>query len=141
MIKVYAALYEDINSGWIWQQGSELPQRSVVRIRNAANGKSVHCETLQIDENFLARYNQPPRSNIVPNTNVVIMNEWYRTRLGCPQTFRDYDLNIQPANCLWGKFWACIEHPQIIIRFGMWLGFIGVILGIVGVILTIQSML
>ncbi len=54
--KVYAALKDDINSGWVWVGGFDGTQRSIIKIKNEENGKSVYCEFLKIDENFKKQY-------------------------------------------------------------------------------------
>lgn len=53
-MKLFAALREDTQQGWVWLQDSCLPARSIVKITNPANGNVVYCEALQIDNNFLS---------------------------------------------------------------------------------------
>ncbi|MDP2760949.1 MAG: hypothetical protein Q8O64_11200 [Sideroxyarcus sp.] len=139
-MKLFAALREDTQQGWVWLQDSSLPARSIVKITNPANGNVVYCEVLQIDNNFLSAYNQSPRINIDnPNTALVI-NGWYRASLGNLSTQSDVSLKIKSSNCWWGKFMACIGHPQVIVRVAAWLGAIGLILGIVGLVLGALSL-
>lgn len=51
--KIYAALMDDINSGWVWVGGFSGEQRSIVKLKNKSNDRSVFCEALRIDKNFL----------------------------------------------------------------------------------------
>ena len=112
----------------------------MVKITNSASRKSVYCEALQIDENFLAHYNQSPRRNISDRACAVVMNEWYRSRLGCSDTQTEYPLEIKRANHLCGKFCACIQHPQIVVRLATWLALLGLALGVIGVLLGIAAL-
>jgi len=136
---VLAALYNDINQGWIWITSTGFKPRSIVKIKNLHNGKNVYCECLQIDENYKTIYNQSPRKSIEDNIHTITMNEWYRKRLGITNTKSYYDLVIKPANCLCGKLVANFQHPQIVVRLATWLALISVILGILSIILGIVS--
>lgn len=137
MYMVLAALRSELNEGWVWLTDAGFEQRSVVKITNRKNGKSIYCENLRIDRNFLFEYNKRPRISIKKNEKTVVMNEWYRKRLGEIETQKKHDLQIVSANVLWGKFRACIGHPQVVVRLATWLALISVALGGFGVILTI----
>jgi len=137
MYMVLAALRSELNEGWVWLTDSGFKQRSVVKISNRKNGKSIYCESLRIDNNFLFEYNKRPRISIKKNEKTVVMNEWYRKRLGEIETQKKHDLKISSANFFWGKFRACTSHPQVVVRLATWLALISVTLGGFGVILTI----
>jgi len=49
---VLAALYDDLNQGWIWITSTGFKPRSIVRIKNTKSKKKIYCECLQIDENY-----------------------------------------------------------------------------------------
>lgn len=139
-MKLFAALREDTQQGWIWLQDTSLPARSVVKITNPANGSVVYCEALQIDSNFLSAYNQSPRITISNRETALVINGWYRTALGGLSTQTEVSLKIEPSNSWWGKFKACTHHPQIIVRVAAWLGAIGLFLGIIGLALGVLSL-
>ncbi|WP_435627452.1 hypothetical protein [Candidatus Ferrigenium straubiae] len=139
-MKLFAALREDTQQGWIWLQDANLPVRSIVKITNPANGKCIYCEALQIENNFLRGYNQSPRISITDPQAALVIGGWYRAALGNLSTQVDIPLNIKPSNGWWGKFKACIDHPQIIVRVAAWLGAIGLFLGIVGLVLGVLSL-
>lgn len=40
--KIYAALKGDINSGWVWGGGFNEKQRTIIKIKNQENGKSLN---------------------------------------------------------------------------------------------------
>ena len=139
-MRIFAALREDIQQGWVWLQNPTLPARSIVKIKNPANGNVVYCEALQIDDNFLSAYNRPPRIPITSPESALVINGWYRAKLGGLSTQSDSSINIKPSNCWWGQFKACTDHPQIIVRVAAWLGAIGLFLGIVGLVLGVASL-
>lgn len=138
-MKVFAASREDIHQGWVWLQDANLPARSIVRLTNSSNGRTVYCEALQIDDNFLAEYNKSPRFTIAQPTSSIVMGAWFRAKLGGLPTQTDIHLVVSPANCCWGRFKACVDHPQIVVRLATWLAGIGLILGVIGFVLGVVS--
>lgn len=138
-MKLYAALREDTQQGWVWLQNPSLPVRSIVKIINSENGKSIYCEALQIDKYFLNIYNQLPRTSIADAKNAIVISGWYRAALGELSSKIDVALIITPSNSWFGKFMACIYHPQVVVRVAAWLGVISVALGFLGVVLGLIS--
>ena len=138
-MKIYASLDDHIGEGFVWLQISGLPARCVVKIINSVTKQAVFCEALQFEENFLQRYNQPPRYTIEDPRSSIVMSGRYRTRLGALQTQREYALEVTEAESWYGKIRACVHHPQIVVRVAVWLGLISVALGAIGVILGVIS--
>jgi hypothetical protein len=140
VFKVFAAMHEEMNEGWVWLTGSGFVPRSIIKITNKANNKSVFCERLEIEENFTKKYNQSSmRVPIDPNEPTAVINEWYRKRLGNIGTKKYHDLQIVEDNGWWGKFRASAEHPQVVVRLATCLAAISVVLGIIGVVLGALS--
>lgn len=139
-MKLFAALREDTQQGWVWLQDPSLPARSVVKIKSSDNGKTVYCESLQIDANFLSAYNKSPRITISNPQDALVISGWYRAALGGLPTQSDVSLEIKPCNSWWGKFKACIHHPQTVVRVAAWLGLISVALGLLGAALGAVSL-
>ncbi len=138
-LKIYAAREEDAHQGWVWLQQPDLPPRGVVCIVNPATKVKVHCEALQIDPNFLDRYNRPPRWTINDPASALVIGEWFRAKLGI-KTQEYALLQIRPCRTWLGHFKACTDHPQVVVRVAAWLGGIGLALGIVGLGLGILSL-
>ena len=138
-MKLFAALREDMQQGWVWLLDPSLPARSIIKITHPVNRKSIYCETLQMETNFLAAYNQSPRITINNPQSAIVINDWYRTNLGGLATQEDVSLTIEPCNSLYGRFVACIHHPQAVVRVAAWLGLISIILGFVGLVLGVMS--
>jgi hypothetical protein len=133
---IYASLHEEIEAGWVWLSTPTLPPRSIICIYNPGPDKKVYCEALQIDENFLRKYNDPNSGrHLDGSVPQLVMNAWYRSRLGNIGTKSEYELNITQSNCLLWKLLACIHHPQVVVRMGTWLGIIGILLGGISLVL------
>ena len=138
MYKVLAATRVDMNEGWVWLTNKEFPPRSVIKVTNKTNNKSIYCEALEIDENFIKEYNQPPRIDIDANEDTIVINGWYRSRLGKIVTKQKHDLHVEKSNSLKGKLMATIGHPQVVVRLATWLAVISVGLGLVSMILAFK---
>jgi hypothetical protein len=137
-MKLFVALHDDAHQGWVWLQDRHLPARSVVKITNPFNGQSVYCEALQIDTNFLEKYNQAPRFFITDPASSMVIGAWYRAKLGVVKQ-SDKLLAVKARNCWFGSFRACADHPQIVVRVAAWLGVISLFLGVVGLVLGLWS--
>jgi hypothetical protein len=131
MYKVYASLKEDLNEGWVWLQMANLSPRAVVRIENRNNRKTIYCEALQIDENYLKIYNHSPRVTITEPEHSIVINDWYRKLLGNIETKQEHNIRVSEANYLCGKLRSTQQHPQIVVRMASWLAILSVVLGVV----------
>src|SRR6185437_9487234 len=106
--RIYAAKIEDMNQGWVWIGGQNLPQRSIVRL-STNDGRKVYCEILSIEDNFLNDYNKQGggRVAITDRQMALVASEWYRTRLGL-QTKTEAEIEVSSANCFCGQIQACL---------------------------------
>ena len=154
--KLYAALHEDIAEGFVWFKCDNLPARCIVKITYEDDShcrRSVCCEALKLDKNFLELYNKK-HCNHQPQYRIegaeslatsMVINHWYRARLGPPKaplkTQEKYVFEIKAFdrwyNKSLGKLRACTGHPQVVVRVGVWLGIISVWLGVLGVIISL----
>lgn len=133
-MKIFPVLRDDIQQGVVWLSDEKLKSRAIIKITNRENKKSVYCEALQIDANFLKFYNQSPRNKISDCNNSIVIGGWYRAKLGGIKTKEDVSLSIKQCNWWWFNILACLQHPQIVVRVGAWLGIIGIGLGLVSLI-------
>jgi hypothetical protein len=145
--KLYATTNDAIAESVVWlKKDLGRRPRCVVKITNTENGRSVFCEALQFDQNFLSLYNQCP-SQRMPIENPefsIVMSYWYRARLGSKEaleTQTEYPLEIAPANGWYGKLRASMNHPQVGVRAAVGLGILSVVFGLVGAALGIISVL
>jgi hypothetical protein len=139
-MKIYAAQRDDINESFVWLEREGLPPRCIVRITFPDGGRSVFCEALQFDKNFLEQYNQVPRFHIDNSASSIVISQWYRERLGGLETQKDYSLEVSPVNSWYGKLRSCKDHPQIVVRVALYLGLLSVLLGFIGLALGIVSL-
>lgn len=135
--KVFVALKEDINSGWVWIGDKSISERTVVKLFNKNNKKKIYCEVLSIDENFLGEYNRAPRVFMENPSCSIVMNSWYRNQLGNIMPQSEYDIEINKADNLYGKLKACLRHPQVAIRIATKLALWSVTLTILGISLVV----
>lgn len=137
--KIYAALNEDVNQGWVWLHKSQLPpgssQRSIVKLSASDTSKHVYCDTRSIDKNFINHYNESPHTkNIDESNSVLVAAEWYQIRLGVEKD-DEAEIKVTSANHYYGKIRACLDHPQIVVRLSTMLGLLSVFLAIIGIVL------
>jgi hypothetical protein len=139
---IYAALREDVNSGWVWISEPKFRQRAVIRISNSDTNKTVYCEVLQIDDNFLNYYNDygGGRISIEKGAHVLVLNQWYRKILGDLSTKSEYEFTITEAENWKGKIKSCFQHPQVIVRVATWLAALSVVEGLLGILFGIISL-
>ncbi|MGA2279773.1 MAG: hypothetical protein ABSG80_05665 [Verrucomicrobiota bacterium] len=136
--KIYAAKIEDMNQGWVWLGGHDkLDQRSIVKFSTGSTHKSVYCEVLKIDGNFINDYNRPGEGRIAisDQQSALVVSEWYRKKLGNLQTRTEVEINVEVANRVCGRLHACLDHPQVVVRLATMLGIWSVVLGVIAVIL------
>lgn len=138
--KIFAALQEDINTCWVWIGRPKVRQRAVVRIVNKENGKKTYCEALSLDKNFLDKYNNAHRIPIKEPDYSIVINEWYRKRLGNIMTQSDCDLEIKETDNLFGKVHATWQHPQVVVRIAVKLAIVSVILGFIGFVFGVINL-
>ena len=141
--RIHTALHEETNNGWIWALYPQLQARSVVRITNPTNGRSVHCEYREIDKFFLKRFNQckPDMANqMTMEENPIAISLWYRNALGIHGIGMDVDLELNPDRFkLLGIVRSGSQHPDMISRLATRLGVLGVWLGITSIVVSLLS--
>lgn len=136
--KVLAALQDELNQGWVWITNSGLDSRSIVKITNLKNKKYVYCECLEIEDNYIFIYNNPPRETINKRESVITISAWYREKLGGIKTKTNHELEIRSANNWHGKLRANLQHPQVVVRMAALLAIISIGLGVLGVCLSLR---
>jgi hypothetical protein len=142
--KVYAAIEEEYNEGWVWICTPWCASRTLVKLSREKNGRlwSTYCEARHIDWNFLERYHSPERNRakIARPSEALVISEWYRNALGGLETGTYEEILIQPlSRSTWGRgpIWAASHHPDIVARIGTRLGLLGAWLGLVAIMPTV----
>jgi hypothetical protein len=139
---IYASLHEESNNGWIWLSRPQLGSRSLIRVKNLDNGMKVFCQLREIDDDFVALYNERPRTIPLQNSNrekAAVISDWYRRGLGIPGTKASVNLEVTPAYIPgWHAIRACCHHPDPVVRLATRLGAWSLVLGSVGLALGIH---
>lgn len=134
-LRVFASLADDINNGWVWVPENVVVQRNVIKLQNLDSGKTVFCEALQIGENFISRYNDAEKTfRITDKDKAIVINEWYRNKLGITKTQQEHGFKITVTDNPWGHIRASLHHPQIVVRISIELAILGVLLGVFGML-------
>lgn len=144
-LKVFPALTDDVNQGWVWIRCPGISQREIVRIGNPSKDRCVYCEAIAIEPLFLEEYNKPAsllRGTIPDEGEVVVMNAWYRSRLGDIPAGSESELEVivvtdEPS----AQLFAALHHPQVVVRMATYLGIGGVVLGVIATVLAIVPFL
>jgi len=129
--KIYAALHEESNNGWVWFAKPEFEPRTLVLLSNSQTGQCVYCECRRIDENFRKLYNDRPYTVKVSGEDqdvALVISDWYRRALGIKTTKIDVDLRVSKANW-WGELRTGCQHPDPVVRLATRLGILASLLG------------
>ncbi len=136
---IFASKIEHIEAGGVWIGSPKLPPRTLICIKNEDTGRSVYCEGLFLDTNFIANYNQAARIHIKEPEKTIVISAWYRKSLGGIETQSDQKLTIKEATSAGSHLRAALQHPQQAMRIATRLGILSVILGIIGIGLGVMS--
>ncbi len=78
--KIFAALHEDTDKGWIWLSlGDAFVSRMTIKILKGK--ESVYCEYRKIDDNFVNMYNRCEHRKSIGGQkwqDVIVISDWYR---------------------------------------------------------------
>ncbi len=152
--RIFAAIDEETDKGWIWIKDPPLPSRTLVRLRarykdakKASYNWVTFCEVRYIEQNFINRYNREKRRfRITDPKPAMVMGEWYRNALGGFPTDRQSEkrqdrreipeIDVQELRTarLWWALRAACHHPDLAVRLGTRLGVVGVWLGLIAIV-------
>lgn len=134
--QLHHALWQDMESGSIWLQEPVVTSRTVVKVTH--QGRVLYCEAKRIDAYLRAYFLKEFAEDLGGDTNPLLMNAWYRKRLGLEADSGEVELDIQAAENPWGRFFACLHHPQLAVRLATWLATWSVLLAVLGIILAFR---
>jgi hypothetical protein len=135
---ILASLYAESKEGWVWLPLSANWSTDLVRI--TYHNRSVICERRVVDSNFRGIYQREKGAPFPTSENVVIMNAWYRQRLGINDTGVTLPLEIEEVHGFWSKHVSVFQqHPQAMVRTNILIALVSVGLGILGLILGVVS--
>ncbi len=133
--KVYVALDAEKNEGWVWLPFDAGLSAEFVTIQNATNSWKIVCERRTVDENFRNVYKATGSTIELPeNGRFMVMNAWYRQRLGIFDTKGEVSLEVNNSTGWLAMYHASRQHPNPAIRMSMFIATLSVFLGLVGVV-------
>ncbi len=141
---VYPSLRDDIHEGYVWTNDSRVQEgtRPIVHIRHPDSNKSVYCEALYLGDSDVRYFNANDCCHqIDPKDQVILMNGWYRGRLGGIQPYQEKKLAITISRGPWSWFRVSLDHPQSLVRQSAWFGIIGTLLGVLGLAVGIPGLI
>lgn len=141
--KVLAALKEDMNSPSIWVKDNDITTRTLAKVSNNQENKSVWVELQIIDDNFIKYYNSSSQRLNIKEENCLVINLWYRNKLGI-RSKETFDLSINSNSSRlafpFRQMQAALNHPDSAIRICADLAIVSVMLGIFGLLLGVISL-
>jgi hypothetical protein len=136
---ILAALASEMKEGWVWLPLSANWSTDLVRI--TYHDRSVICERRVVDANFRRLYEQTTRMSLSAVENFIVMNAWYRQRLGINDTQISLPLEIKEENGFWASHVSVFrEHPQAVVRTNILVAMVSIGLGILGLVLGLASL-
>lgn len=139
--RIFAELAENVTVGCIYIASPTLQPHTIARVRCQDTGKTIWCETMPLDANFLTRYNLPPRLSIKEPESAMVVGHWYRTRLGDISTQSEVEMTVEKKDALFGRFKASQMHPSNVVRMAWVLAVVSCGLGLLGLILGVFGLL
>lgn len=142
--KCRVALVENIEAGFVWIGKPKVESRTIVRINNCKkNGKVVYCQALNIDNNFVKKYNEEKSTTTIKKDgDYIVANKWYRDKLGIEKN-KEAKLLIRTkgkTQKFWWAYKAARSHPENSIRLSALLAILSLFLGVVGMIMGVVAL-
>lgn len=141
-IKILASIKTDAMEGWVWICPTLISENGFYKIENLDTNKKVFCYLRIVDENFVSQYNSSQRTfKLNKEDNSVVINEFYRKKLGIAKANMDYNLEITEAG--WYSKYLSFEfsHPNPYVRQSSRLTLISFFIGIIALGLTIWTII
>jgi hypothetical protein len=123
--------------GWGWINEELISKNGFYRIITEKGKITIYLRT--IDKNFVEKYKESKRKvNLSESKNTLVINEYYRTRLGIQETGTRITAKIKKCgfvkrNLLWN-----FTHPNPYVRHSSYMTLFSLIVGFVALIVTID---
>lgn len=137
--KIFAALYEESTSGWVWLANPRVEPHRLISLRSQEieSHPIIYCEARSLDDNFVTYYNSKAHTkkiNQCDYQDVLIISDWYRRALSIPQTQTQVDLYVRDQERPFlPALRAGSQHPDPTVRLANRLGLISTWLGLLGI--------
>lgn len=149
LFKIMAALFEESNSGWVWLDVEGFETRDYVKIsrydQKERRKYTTYCQVRIIDKAYVRLYNRkaPKKINISLHHNFIIMNGYYRNKLGNLKPGEKVDLEIKriAKPNIFELLRTFTGHPDKAIVVSSWLGILSFCLGFLSLIFAIIALI
>ncbi len=103
------------------------------------SGKKIICYLRVVDWNYINQYNSGKTVNIKETDHVLIINEYYRKRLGLCET--NVDVKMKVTKCNWFRKFVNLDfgHPNPYVRSNNKMTIISILLGLISIGLTVLT--
>lgn len=145
--RIFTSLYDEMYSGHVWVPDFVAgASRQVVAITNLENGRRTWCEVVKLDNYYIDRYNEgcdekdEKSLKLRVDGHNLVIPQWYRAKLGIEDSSvtgfpKSTSLKISASCwCVWRLLFACLSHPQNVVRLATWLAIYSMILGSVSLL-------
>ena len=139
--KVFAALHDESNAGWIWMPPENgFTSRDLITITSLTKKKKVYCDCRIIDDNFQSYYKKETGNSIDNKYNTIVISDYYRNKLGGLNTEEEYEFEIVRGKCFVSKIRTLLQHPDNIVKIATWLAIISIGIGLLSILSSILSL-
>ena len=143
--RIFAALHEETNGGWIWLKLEQQATRTTIKLRHREKRRNVYCEYREIDEAFVRHYNEYAEKFPLPQDTsewgeIIVISDWYRRALGGLDLQTKAELKVaKPFWSHWADLRAACQHPEPGTRVATRLSIFGTWLAISGLLFALQA--
>ena len=141
---IYAALYEESKEGWVWIPPTNEINSEFIRIINPKTEKYIVCERRTLDDNYVKYYNNRHGARKINKEDIercIVINEYYRNKLGNISTKEEVELEIVETNKIRGYLQGALHHPNQYLRYGIMSNILALIFGMLSLILGVLPVL
>lgn len=130
--KVFATLHSEAKTACVWNR--EGHKNRLIKIKY--NSRSTVVSNRRIDKNFEKIYNQ--RTTYTLTDNAIIIDEYYRIKLGNLDTQKEYSFEIEPVKyCdIYSNLKYLNQHPDDVVRITYYFTWFGIASGIINTIIS-----
>lgn len=142
--KIYATLHSEVKKGTVWTY-KEFDDISLIKITNTDNKKSIIVAYRFIDNNFEKKYNESKskeeyKINNTKQPQPIIIDDYYRKKLGDLTTQKYYSFKIEPVKSYWYRLRYLREHSDEVVRITYWLAQLSIIISFFSYFVPIEKL-
>lgn len=127
--KVFAALHSEARTGCVWN--GEGYKNRLIKVKYQS--KTIVVSNRRIDENYKKEYNDGTRYSLT--SNAIVIDEYYRIRLGNIETQNEYCFETNPVKCcdVYSNLKYLNQHPDDVVRITYYFTLVGFVTSIISI--------